>query len=70
MIDAVQSFIKKIVLTPDGGKNRLVSDFHGSLVGILTLSVESKFEPQPTNAVLEVHNDALGLVQNEKSDPQ
>lgn len=70
MIDAVQSFIKKIVLTPDGGKNRLVSDFHGSLVGILALSVETKFEPQPTNAVLEVHNAALGLVQNEKSAPQ
>ncbi|MFV1566720.1 MULTISPECIES: recombinase family protein, partial [unclassified Phaeobacter] len=69
-IDAVRSLIEKIVLTPDESENRLVSDLHGSLAGILALSDETKSKSQLTNAALEAHNAALGLVQNDESAPE
>ena len=69
-IDAVRSLIEKIVLTPDESENRLVSDLHGSLAGILALSDETKSKSQLTNAALDAHKAALGLVQNDESAPE
>ena len=50
--DVVRSMVEKIVLTPDVGENRLVSDLHGSLAGILGMATKEKAHPQLTDSMI------------------
>jgi site-specific DNA recombinase len=69
-VEVVRSLIEKIVLTPDESENRLMSDLHGNLAGILSLSAETKSRTQLTDSAIDAHKSTLGLEQKCKNAPE
>ena len=65
--EVVRSLIDKIVLTPDVGENRLVSDLHGSLAGILGVAVQEKAKPQLTDQVIAQQKAVIDRSKNNGS---
>ena len=50
--DVVRSMVEKIVLTPDVGENRLVSDLHGDLAGTLGMATKGGSSPKLTDSAI------------------
>ena len=65
--EVVHSLIDKIVLTPDAGENRLVSDLNGSLAGILGMATQEKAKPQPTDQVIAQQKAVIDGSKNKRS---
>ncbi len=68
--EVVRSLIDKIVLTPDVGENRLVSDLHGSLAGILGMATKEKAQPQLTDQAIAQQKAVIDGSKNNRSAPE
>ncbi|MEM9640120.1 MAG: recombinase family protein, partial [Pseudomonadota bacterium] len=65
--EVVRSLIDKIVLTPDVGENRLVSDLHGSLAGILGMAIQEKAKLQLTDQEIAQQKAVIDGSTNDRS---